>query len=481
LKFSVNQIVFFGFIFHVLAAIFSIGHHHCDELFQVYEFAGYKLGLNSLSELPWEFDARMRSGIQPFLVYCFTIAGRGVGITNPFYLAFIVRLLQACLAFWVVYQFLRQVSAKYFSPHAKIILWFMAMLYWCMPYFHARFSSENFSTVLFLMGLTWLLQYQKEESIWHSVLAGFFMGLAFCVRFQQVFFVFGIVAWLVFVEHSKWRYLIQVFFGFLLAMGLGLLSDYWLYGEMVFTWWNYVAQNVFENKASHFGTSPVYFYVTESILQLIPPFSLVLVWTFLFYFYKNPKSVFTWMCVPFIVLHTFVPHKELRFLFPLLYFLPVIVEWYVRYASHENTRLQKILVSKAFRSAFLSINFLALVVFTVKPADDETVVYQKLYDIGKHKPATLFYEERNPYNAQAGLHYFRHPDLHCLDISTLGKYQDSSAVYFFHDGFSKKDILIKHGKVFIRQYSNFPDWISYLDFNGWLSRANAFSIYRMYQ
>ena len=94
-----RNIIFFGLIVHVIAAYFNLGVHQADELFQIYEFAGYKLGLNAATDLPWEFVEKMRSGIEPLLVYLFTKAFYFISVTNPFIISFFLRLVQSLLSF----------------------------------------------------------------------------------------------------------------------------------------------------------------------------------------------------------------------------------------------------------------------------------------------------------------------------------------------------------------------------------------------
>ena len=95
-----------GFLVHICAAVFSIGYHQCDELFQVFEFAGFKLGINNAADLPWEYSEQMRSGIQPLIVFISTKAFNAISINNPFTIALFLRLFQATLSFIVIVKLL---------------------------------------------------------------------------------------------------------------------------------------------------------------------------------------------------------------------------------------------------------------------------------------------------------------------------------------------------------------------------------------
>ncbi|MBU6376319.1 MAG: hypothetical protein KGQ59_10015, partial [Bdellovibrionales bacterium] len=53
---------------HLLAAWFSVGHHHPDEHFQILELAWYRSGLAHSSEaVAWEFSSQIRSGLAPWI------------------------------------------------------------------------------------------------------------------------------------------------------------------------------------------------------------------------------------------------------------------------------------------------------------------------------------------------------------------------------------------------------------------------------
>ena len=56
-------------VLYGVSAWFSMGFYHGDEHFQIIEFAAYKIGIVSQDDLAWEFDARVRPAIQPFIAF----------------------------------------------------------------------------------------------------------------------------------------------------------------------------------------------------------------------------------------------------------------------------------------------------------------------------------------------------------------------------------------------------------------------------
>ena len=107
-------------------------------------------------------------------------------------------------------------------------------------------------------------------------------------------------------------------------LALGMLTDRWLYDEWTLTPVNYLRENILNENMLKFGTSPWWYYFTEPFTEggyVYGPLALVAaVW----FFWRRPRHVVTWMLVPFLLVHFFLGHKELRFFFPALFFLSLI-------------------------------------------------------------------------------------------------------------------------------------------------------------
>lgn len=459
--------------------MFSIGYHQCDELFQVYEFAGYKLGLNSASILPWEFHEQMRSGIQPFIVYAITKAFHALSFTNPFTIACFIRLCMALLSFVSMVKLLNLLDEEIQSNKLKSWLWWAGLLFWCFPYFHARFSAENFSSTLFTFGLVVLLKaIRTNNNLLSYFFSGSLFGIAFHCRFQMSFMIAGLMAWLLFVNKTSLKLLVVLFVGIVLALGLGALSDNWLYGHWTLSWWNYLDLNLFQNKASQFGEQPIYFYLEQYFLQLIPPFSLAIVFCILAFWIKFKTHLLTWTTLPFILLHFFVAHKELRFLFPVLNFLPFMIILYFQSLKESSHRFVLFFKRNAWLRFAVVVNIGALCAFTFMPADNISYSFKKIYDLVEGEDPVLYYSGTNPYNNAAALNYFRNSAIQTVSLDSDTLNIKGREVYYLSDKFNEGKTLMKNNKIFERIYSNFPDWFSYLNFNGWLDRSVCFSIYK---
>ena len=230
-----RTLLLLGAVLCVIAAWCTMGYHHPDEHFQIWEFANYKLGNIPASDLPWEFAEQMRPGLQPFLAYCMVLATRSIDIFNPFIQVFFMRLLSGAAALWVYWSWCKWLENDLISAAAA--RWMRI----------GRFSSENTSAISFFGGLLLLVQaleMHKNRFNWKLVVAGILLGLSFFFRYQIAFACIGLGAWLLFIKRPGALAWVALTSGALIAFAIGLACDFWLYGEWVFAPYNYFISNI---------------------------------------------------------------------------------------------------------------------------------------------------------------------------------------------------------------------------------------------
>lgn len=310
-------------IFYLVVAYNSSGFIHADEHYQIIEFANYKLGLLSVSKLAWEFRACARSGLQPLICFVlFKLFGL-LGVTDGYRLTFLLRAVTAIFSIFVITQF---VNAHKNNIASSFRPWFIASSYllWFLPYINVRFSSESWSGLFLLLSL---IQIQKNidlKFVKHNIILGVLLGLTFLFRYQSVLFIVGILLWFVLIKRIEIKNMLFVMAGLLIVLASGVMIDFWLYSKFTFSVYNYFFVNVIEGVASSFGTSPYYQYVI-AILTAPGPFGIVLLFSYLLLWWYDPKNILLWVITPFLIGHSIIPHKELRFLFPLVNLCPLLV------------------------------------------------------------------------------------------------------------------------------------------------------------
>ena len=291
------------------------GYFHADEYFQTVELASYKLGVTRASELPWEFDARIRPFLQPGAYVAaarglalFGVEGRGATL-----LAF--RLCGALLAWMALCLLAVALGGRVKDERGRTLLLAGCLLTWYVPYLSARTSSENLSGSMLALALaSWLLLVRRP--LLGAVFAGLALGIAFDLRYQTAFTALGFAAWLALVRRERLPALAMLAVGFIAAAGLGFAVDRWGYGEWTATPWNYLRVNLIEGKARQWGSQPATFYLA-GLLGVHPPLSGLLLAAVVLFWLRAPKDPITWMTLPFAFGHAILAHKELRFLFPL--------------------------------------------------------------------------------------------------------------------------------------------------------------------
>ncbi len=294
----------------------------------------------------------------------------------------------------------------------------------------------------------------------------------------MAFALLGLAGWLLYSRKLRavdWGWLSL---GGVIALAAGVGADYWLYGNWAPTAYNYFQANIIENKAANWGTAPWWFYFREIGLSGLPPLSLLLLILAAWGGWKNRQHVFIWVLLPFTVAHMLVGHKELRFLFPMVFpFVALVAFAWPAMQMKFGQRLW----AKGIFSLALGVNFLALPLRSLTPANEALPCFRYLYHYAQQQPATLIAIEKNPYNL-VGLNaqFYQPPGLQVQVIPGLDALEPLSGL---------PPCLLLYPRIQLpkqipglqvtRLYSYFPDWISAFDFNHWQSRSRIWSIYEV--
>ncbi len=484
-----------GLFFHLLAAWFNVGYHHPDEYFQITEFASYKLGKTPVIDLAWEYAAGIRPAFQPAMVYCLC---KLFSLHNPVIISFLLRLLSAITAWAVAALFILISLTECRSDKTKKIILYLSTVLWFLPYIHARFSSENWSAIFFFAGLSLLMLMLKpandllkiKNSFLSLLFCGILIGLSFVVRVQSGFMILGLGLWLLIYRKLTIRDLSVLFTGIALSFFTGVLTDRWLYGKWVFTAFNYFHVNIIIGKASDWGTSPWWDYFVTIVENNIPPFGILIlagIFIFFFRFYKHPL---TWISVPFLLAHIINPHKEIRFLFPLVNALPVIAV--TAFDGKTNSVfINKIIDSLSSKVAILSakifivLNIILMLVTCMKPANEMFSFYDFVYDNYKDKEAYIYTFSEDPYSV-----IDLHVDFLKPDNLTVIKVPKDSLLHHFP--FRKNAVNLVFEKKFLQDdafhltdkksrivYRTIPERMKMINFNNWLKRSRIWRLYEV--
>lgn len=309
-------------LLYVLAAVRLPGYLHPDEHFQTLEWARYSLGLTSADALPWEFGARIRPWLQPAL---YAAVGEVISPRHGLTFALACRLLTAALAWGGVAMLGRRFMDWFPEPGTRRLAWIGTATFYLLPALRVRTSSESLGAALFMMALALSTapRDNSENRRGRDLGAGLLLGLAFSARYQLAFMGLGLVAWLLWVGRDRHR-TARIVAGAVIATLLALCVDRWGYGQWQLTPWRYAYENLVAGRAASFGEDPSWAYVGFLWHDLALPFNLIALTALPVALLRAPRHPLVWVNLPFVLGHSLVGHKELRFLFPYLFFVPCL-------------------------------------------------------------------------------------------------------------------------------------------------------------
>jgi phosphatidylinositol glycan class B len=298
-----------------ITAWFSELFYFPDEHYQVLEFMSFKLGITPAADLPWEFHAHIRPWFQPLIYFLVARPLMGLGLTDMFAVAFVLRLATGLFSLLALALFAKAVMPTIEGEEEQRAFVRYLPLFGFLPYLFVRTSSESFSAAFFALGLAVAL---GPISAARLAVAGLLCGLAFESRYQTGLLGLGLFAWLAIVARARMPALVAFIGGGFVALAIGALADRWGYGQFVFPPLGYVDVNLVQGVAAHqFGREPVFAYLYLLPAQIFFAITLVLMGGMILMWLRNPRHVVTWVTLPFVLAHVAIAHKEARFLFPL--------------------------------------------------------------------------------------------------------------------------------------------------------------------
>lgn len=354
---------FFAVVFlYAFIAYKSSGFHHPDEHFQVIEFAKYKMGETKASELAWEFEAQIRSALQPTLCLLVFKVLRVLHIHDPYLMAFVLRLITAFFSIYVLYRYTNGQLDK-IAPNFQGLFLFLSFFLWIIPYVSVRFSSETWSALFFLLGIIQLQCHSRHRFL----IVGILFGISVLFRYQSGVMVVGLTVWLLIIERIRIKYITQMAFAVMSVMIMGFLIDMWFYGKVAFTAYNYFRINIVDGVASNFGVSPWYTYFLYILQGLGYPLGIFVLLSLLYLIRYRWKEKEVWIIVSFILVHSLIPHKEPRFLFPIAFFSGFVMISFVQYLYHLSYKSLRIIVPFLLVVSLLT-NAIGIIVVSGKTA-----------------------------------------------------------------------------------------------------------------
>tara|TARA_R110002072_G_scaffold1989_2_gene16383 strand:+ start:97226 stop:98734 length:1509 start_codon:yes stop_codon:yes gene_type:complete len=476
--------------FHLLAVFFSEGFHRPDEHLGMLRYVYVKLGIYPISELSWEYPAKIRNWVQPGFYYLISSFLYTVGIKNPFTITFFLRLVTSALSLGVFTIFIKQCSILVKDKVSLKVYYFFSFLFWFFPFIHARTTAENFGMTSLTIVLILLMKCLPRETfesarenfsyslknrsqvipLHFAILIGFFLGMTVNFRIPLAPIVPATLCWLFLFGDTKISSLLNIILGGILSILFTTLIDTWGYEEFTYSTYSYLYQEFTRNVSTGFGTSPWYYYLNKVLMKGVPPISLFILIPTIYFWIKKKSHLFTWISLSIFLLHSLIGHKELRYIFPLVVFIPFFISYFI-------SKFEIYIKNKNFLILFnvtIFVNFAFMTVSSLKPAYTPIDIYKFLYqndyidklytyDNLQRDKLRIYLKNNIPFEYIQGEEKF----------SEVLKENDRS--WFLVEKIKDFDLFEKNDCKAL--YTTYPDWFTQ-KFKKYLQRSKAWNIYQ---
>jgi len=283
--------------------------------FDEYQTAILPAGIKLFSDASYVFNDVARSPILYYLDYSlFWIASKIFGITSPIgvlrFAMMFVGLISS-LNIYLAYRIANLVGDD--NKKASLLVASMFAFYFAMPFIGTRLMSESLSSFFVIVAVYYAARSMNlKGKATDIMLCGLYFGVSAMFRFQAGVLYIGMLAFLLFYDfkhRTKWFLL-----GGAIAFVLQVALDYATFGGFLTSIFGYYKLQM-SVLATH-SRQPWYNFSLLLLGLTLPVASIITVPAFL-----RSCVKYLWLFIPlllFVVLHSFSPHKEERFMFPVI-------------------------------------------------------------------------------------------------------------------------------------------------------------------
>ncbi|CAJ0963830.1 unnamed protein product, partial [Mesorhabditis belari] len=330
------------FAFRLLAVFIVRSWFVPDELFQSVEVAHH--WLFGSGHLTWEWSKDgLRSALHPLICVIALLPFKILGFLSPSIVFWIPRIEHAFLFALGDCSFVH-LSRRFYSTNHNCAR-FTNLLYfsnWFLFYCSPRTLANSVETALTLIALRWF----PFEGIRQSKTAWPYMTIgAISIIIRPTAAIIWAIFGLSHLYHSKERIrvLIVAILTVIPIFAIALLIDSLFYGRPTFALYNFLSFNVFQGGSALFGVHPWWWYLSEGFpallhLQMLPLLMISLGCLPERAKFRFPTTLPLWTSLVYVLIHSALPHKEHRFLLPIL---PLLILYTGPFALLRNTTIRR--------------------------------------------------------------------------------------------------------------------------------------------
>ena len=300
-----------GFLLRLISIIAVPNINQADEVFQTLEQAHrivYGFGI-----VPWEFEVGARSFLMPGALAALMWASRLFDAGPIYYLLVVHAMLSLLSTACILVVFLW--GERFFGSITALVCAGIVAFSTDLIYFGPRASPEVVSAHLVLVACYFAEPGFRAQSKSRLSLAGVLLGLGFALRIQLAPAIAFFVLW---TGWRSWRdRLMPILIGALSVILLAGILDWVTWGYPFESSWRYVDYNLFHGMQRDFGVNPWYQYADYLLFYWGPGIALLVLLGIVGSVYV---PVLVIMAVIVALEHTFIAHKEFRFIYPAVLF-----------------------------------------------------------------------------------------------------------------------------------------------------------------
>ncbi|XP_051920107.1 GPI mannosyltransferase 3-like [Hippocampus zosterae] len=311
---DVLRVAAFSVIFRVVNCFLVQSSFVPDEYWQSVEVA-HRMAFN-YGHLTWEWKEGIRGFTYPLFFAVIYKILHWINCDYVYFLIWLPRLLQALATAFADFKFFFLVRELEDRDVAKWTF-FCHLCSWFTWYCCSRTLTNSVEATITCLALCYFPLPASKTHSSKKYLS--LVALAIIVRPT------ALIVWLPLLAYHFWqcKNKLRLFVHDCIPIGasaivISTIIDFIFYGKWIFVQFNFLKVNVLDGVASLFGTQPWHWYLTQGYPVVIGPHLPFFLYgcSLAFRKYTLLLVAITWT----ILVHSLLPHKEFRFIYPVLPF-----------------------------------------------------------------------------------------------------------------------------------------------------------------
>ncbi|CAK1589256.1 unnamed protein product [Parnassius mnemosyne] len=311
------QVVSIIFFVRILSVFLVQTWYVPDEYWQSLEVAHKQVfGYGALT---WEWRKGIRSYLYPSIFAALYTVLKITGLDYPEAVVLLPRLFQAAVSTAADYSFYKWTGGRKWALFLILTpsFWFYTSGRTLLQTMETAFVAIALSVFPFKDGKLGYYEKESNKWVWLACVSTFLRPTS--APIWLVLAIYNIMT----TNQEKFKLLTHTYIpiGFLVGGALVALDSYF-YGKLIITPWEFFKFNVLQDVASFYGTHPWYWYITIGLPVVLGINIIPVSWAIYNILNRRKENKTGLLLLAVVILHiavhSYIQHKEFRFVLPLL-------------------------------------------------------------------------------------------------------------------------------------------------------------------